>query len=334
MFISAYYKKKRGEKMSKKYDLVGLKFGKLTVKSKVQNLNSKKKRVCWGCVCDCGNTVVRPTEKIIKAMKDGVDSSCGCGRRDLVIKRCGRNIDGQRFGRLVVLETIWKSSVYDKPMVRCKCDCGAEVVLAKNDVQSLHTQSCGCLQKDRTSVARLRDWTGFISDSGVELLHETTQNEKGQRLWEARCFCGKYFEVLPTHIANNHIHSCGCISGSSGEKMIESILESHKIQFQKQYTFSDCVDKQRLKFDFAIIKNGQVDCLIEYDGKQHYEPIEYFGGIQEYQDRVRKDNIKDEYCKKNHIPLYRFTYAESKNDIENKIINIVNRNDCGAFVVT
>ena len=45
-------------------------------------------------------------------------------------------------------------------------------------------------------------------------------------------------------------------------------------------------------------------------------------------------NIKNEYCKKNNIPLYRFAYAESRNDIENKIINIVNRNDCGTFMVT
>lgn len=48
----------------------------------------------------------------------------------------------------------------------------------------------------------------------------------------------------------------------------------------------------------------------------------------------KKDNIKNEYCKKNNISLYRFTYAESKNDIENRIINIVNRNDCGTFMVT
>jgi hypothetical protein len=180
----------------------------------------------------------------------------------------------------------------------------------------------------------MRDWTGFISDSGVELLCETTQNKNGQRLWKARCFCGKYFEVLPTHIANNHVHSCGCNSGSSGERIVEDILKSLNVKYQKQYTFSDCIDKQRLKFDFAIIKNGKVDCLIEYDGKQHFEPIKYFGGLEEYQDRVHKDNIKNEYCKKNNIPLYRFAYAESRNDIENKIINIVNRNDCGTFMVT
>ena len=320
--------------MSKQYDLIGQTIGRLTVIKKAVAPIGKKKQVYWECICECGNTVVRTTEKLMRALNEGMDSSCGCNRKDIVIKSNGRDINGQKFGRLTVLETIWKSKEYNKPMVRCKCDCGNEIIVAKNDVQSLHTQSCGCLQKERASIARLRDWTGFISDSGVELLHETIQNEKGQRLWRARCFCGKCFDVLPIHIANNHVHSCGCNSGSSGEKMVEDILKSLDVKYQKQYTFSDCIDKQQLRFDFAIMKNEKVDFLIEYDGKQHFEPIEYFGGLEEYQDRIRKDNIKNEYCKKNNIPLYRFTYAESKNDVEDKIINIVNRNDCGTFMAT
>lgn len=320
--------------MSKKYDLVGKTFGRLTVRKKAERPNCKKKAVYWECVCECGNVVIRSTETLMRALKEGRESSCGCNRQDIVIKSMGKNIDGQKFGRLTVLETIWKSATYNKPMVRCLCECGNEVILAKNDVQSLHSQSCGCLQRERASLSRKRDWTGFISDSGVELLYETSQNQKGQRLWQARCFCGKYFEVLPTHIVNNHVHSCGCNSGSSGKKMVEDILKAIKVEYKKQYTFDDCVDKQRLKFDFAIFKNNKLSGLIEYDGKQHYEPIEYFGGIDEYQDRVRKDNIKNEYCKNNFIPLYRFTYAESKDDIEKKIINIVNRNDCGTFMVT
>lgn len=320
--------------MSKKYDLVGKTFGKLTVRKKAEKPNCKKKEVYWECVCECGNVVIRSTEKLMRTLKEGRESSCGCNRQDLVIKSKGKNIDGQKFGRLTVLETIWKSATYNKPMVRCLCECGNEVILAKNDVQSLHSQSCGCLQREKASLSRKRDWTGFISDSGIELLHETSQNQKGQRLWQARCFCGKYFEVLPTYIINNHVHSCGCNSGSSGEKMVEDILKAIKVEYKKQYTFDDCIDKQRLRFDFAIFKNDKLSCLIEYDGKQHYEPIEYFGGIDEYQDRVRKDNIKNEYCKNNFIPLYRFTYAESKDDIEKKITNIVNRNDCGTFMVT
>lgn len=320
--------------MSKKYNLIGQTIGKLTVVKKAIVPTCKKKKVYWECICECGNTVIRPTEKLVKALNEGMDSSCGCNRKEIVIKSQGRDINNQKFGRLTVLETIWDSAEYNKPMVRCICDCGNEIIVAKNDVQSLHTQSCGCFQKERTSIARMRDWTGFISDSGVELLCETAQNKNGQRLWKAQCFCGKYFEVLPTHIANSHVHSCGCDSGSSGEKMVEDILKSLNIRYQKQYTFDDCIDKQRLRFDFAVIQDNEVVFLIEYDGKQHYEPVEYFGGVEEYQDRIHKDNIKNEYCKNNNIPLYRFTYAESKKDIENEILNIVNRNDCGTFMVT
>jgi len=69
-----------------------------------------------------------------------------------------RDLTGKRFGRLIVLErdvektsksTNWK--VYWK----CKCDCGSiKSVRAehlKERFDKHHTQSCGCLQKERAS---------------------------------------------------------------------------------------------------------------------------------------------------------------------------------------
>ena len=60
-----------------------------------------------------------------------------------------KNLTGQRFGRLVVLEetdisdnrtTVWK----------CKCDCGTECdILATNLTRGV-TRSCGCLRRERT----------------------------------------------------------------------------------------------------------------------------------------------------------------------------------------
>lgn len=55
--------------------------------------------------------------------------------------------------------------------------------------------------------------------------------------------------------------------------------EKNNISFCEQYSFSDLKgDVSPLKFDFAIFKKGQLKYLIEFQGKQHYEPIEYFGG--------------------------------------------------------
>ena len=37
---------------------------------------------------------------------------------------------------------------------------------------------------------------------------------------------------------------------------------------------------------------------IEYDGRQHYQPVKDFGGETEFEKIKLRDNIKNEYCKK------------------------------------
>jgi hypothetical protein len=55
-----------------------------------------------------------------------------------------RDISGQRFGRLVVLD-------YTKPTGwRCRCDCGNQTVVKTDKLNSGHTRSCGCLHSDTT----------------------------------------------------------------------------------------------------------------------------------------------------------------------------------------
>lgn len=65
--------------------------------------------------------------------------------------------------------------------------------------------------------------------------------------------------------------SCGCIN-SKGEKLIKQILNQNHINFIQEYTFPDLKSDKGyyLRFDFAIFKNNQLNCLIEFDGRQHY----------------------------------------------------------------
>ena len=105
--------------------------------------------------------------------------------------------------------------------------------------------------------------------------------------------------------------------------MIKIILEKYNIEFIQQYSFDDCKYKNKLKFDFAVIKDGKVFYLIEYDGKQHFEPIEFFGGIKSFIETLKRDKIKNEYCENNNIPLLRLKYTLTKEEIEKEITNII-----------
>ena len=122
-----------------------------------------------------------------------------------------------------------------------------------------------------------------------------------------RIICPKHGEF--SQKARYHISGSGCFScrESSGEKIIKEILEKNKIKYIQQKRFGDCIYKYKLAFDFYL---PEQNICIEYNGIQHYEPIKYFGGIEEFDKRIERDKIKIEYCQKNNIRLIVIKYNE------------------------
>lgn len=68
------------------------------------------------------------------------------------------DLEGKRFGRLFVLSYAGQrlSGRTRKSMWNCKCDCGANVVVLSESLTTGHTQSCGCLQREKTSAANTK----------------------------------------------------------------------------------------------------------------------------------------------------------------------------------
>src|SRR5215475_7516773 len=64
-----------------------------------------------------------------------------------------KDIKGQRFGRLFVLEhagTVRRLAVW-----KCRCTCGVELIVRGAALRNGNTRSCGCLDKE---VKALRNW--------------------------------------------------------------------------------------------------------------------------------------------------------------------------------
>lgn len=296
-------------------DLTDKKFENLTVLYRVQDVtqNGKKKRAKWHCKCNCGNEF----DVLADNLKRRPSMSCQeCANK----KRAAHNrinVVGRTYGRLTILEVI--PNTYPTK-VRCVCDCNNEHICLQSDVVAGHTQSCGCLQSEKASQANTKDWTGHISGCGIKFLHRDKMNDKGQWLWKCSCgVCGKVFSALPAKINNGHITSCGCRIQSVGEEYIAQILHEFSISFIPQYTFDDCKQKYVLRFDFAITKSDVVLGLIEYDGIQHFEPIEVFGGEEGLKATQIRDEIKNTYCKSHNLPILRLPYTLSFLEIKDKI---------------
>ena len=51
--------------------------------------------------------------------------------------------------------------------------------------------------------------------------------------------------------------------------------------------------------------------LIEYQGEQHFEIVDFFGGAKKFERQQMNDERKRSYCKNKRIPLIEIPYWEN-----------------------
>lgn len=110
--------------------------------------------------------------------------------------------------------------------------------------------------------------------------------------------------------SRNNGNGCPRCNQSKGEKKIEGILLGRDIIHISQHKFNDCRYKITLPFDFYL---PEYNICIEYQGRQHYEPVDFAGkgeewALEQFKENKIKDNIKREYCKYNNIKLIEIPY--------------------------
>lgn len=283
----------------KKLNLVGQRFGKLVVieEGEPRIEPSGKKKIRWNCICDCGNTALISTDNL----RSGHTTSCGCAanRTDLT---------GQHFGRLTVIEFVknqgWK----------CQCDCGNIIYVEGSNLKNGNTKSCGCLQRDRASESSYKSLVGLRFDMLV-VLKRLENNRYNHVQYLCQCDCGNTTIVDASNLRQGNTHSCGCIK-SIGEYKIKCWLKQHNIPFISQYSHEDIFlsSGRRPIFDFAIFNNqNQLQCFIEYNGKQHYQATGGWNTNENYLTTVQRDTEKQLECAKRNIPLYIIPYWDIDN---------------------
>ncbi len=144
-------------------------------------------------------------------------------------------------------------------------------------------------------------------------------NAKRHNYYEFECIhCGTHlFRMTPTNKAD--IESCRCPACTDiqykGPRRIKEYLDAYEVTYLTEFRFNDCVYKSTLPFDFAILDStNQIQCLIEYDGEQHFEFIKHWHGDEEgFELQKLRDSIKTKYCKEHNIKLIRIPYTEYDN---------------------
>lgn len=171
-----------------------------------------------------------------------------------------------------------------------------------------HLTGTGCA---RCSNIYKRTTDEFITECSV--IHN---NKYDYSLVEYKSFTSKVRIICPAHgefsqTPSHHLFSkCGCplCNESKGEKKITYYLKNNNIQYVRQHKFKECRNIKPLSFDFYL---PQYNICIEFDGKQHYTPNKYFGGHDAYLKQKKRDNIKDDFCNKNGIKLFRINHNDN-----------------------
>lgn len=124
--------------------------------------------------------------------------------------------------------------------------------------------------------------------------------------------CGYRFNKFLHNITQNNVIKCPkCdLNKSMGEEKIKTWLDNNSIRYERQKRFKNCRNIKSLPFDFYLPER---DILIEFDGIQHYEVVEHFGGKEKFKTRKENDNIKNKFCIDNNIDLIRIKYSDINN---------------------
>ena len=213
---------------------------------------------------------------------------------------------------IILMETF--TGVHKSIKVKCKI-CGHEWSPMAYSLLEPHNcggcKQCYILKRTKTTnqfVKELKQQNPY-----VKLIGEYV-NSYTKALF--KCYgCRQQCEWLTTpSIVLSGGKSPTCHS-SNGEIRIMRFLQSNNIEFKKEYKFQDCKNINLLPFDFYLPK---YNICIEYDGEQHYRPINFGGcsnekAMKSFQSTCINDNIKNQYCVNHNINLLRIPYYDCKN---------------------
>lgn len=222
---------------------------------------------------------------------------------------------------VAVCPTCGKSFVKDKNnRIYCQKECRYKTINCeycgkefKRPVGSLNktcSQKCAGLLERRTHEDYVKEFNS-IHKGWLSILEPYTKSE--DRLGVKCLKCGNIFTARADKLINkNKLSKCpNCTrTSSSGEERVARWLNKNNIDYKRHQTFEGLRNINRLSYDFAVYDGAEITTLIEYHGRQHYEPIEVMGGTEEFKRQKLHDTMKENYARENGIELIVISYKQ------------------------
>jgi len=211
--------------------------------------------------------------------------------------------------------------------ILCECiDCHRLHWMFEYNLNNGHAQSCPVCKQKRTRedyTVHYNEGSSITPRKGNDLRGKTfyhiivtddlpTTSGNGHCNYTCKCLlCGNLFQARQDRIVEGQILSCPNCStyDSVFEEFIGYQLEDLGLTFNRKIKFPDLtgLGGKQLSYDFGLTyKNHNV--LIEGQGKQHYEPVEIFGGEEQFVIQQEHDNRKRKYAEAQGYKLIEIRY--------------------------
>lgn len=200
-----------------------------------------------------------------------------------------------------------------------KCQCILDDTIWESKVSNIINGTAGCptCRNNRTHERCALTQEEFVSKIESISPHLQVIGKYYNIDTPIKMYCKNdnyYFDGSPRSLLYKSAGCPKCFE-SLGERKLRMILEKHNISYIPQHSFEDCVYINKLRFDIYC---PDYNVVIEYQGKQHYEPVDFAGKGEEWANNQfilgqQRDNIKRQYCIDKNIRLIEVPYWDYDN---------------------
>ena len=171
-----------------------------------------------------------------------------------------------------------------------------------------HLQGQGCKKCGKKSAARKSAIGKEAFIEKARLVHgdkyDYSNVEYKRANSKVNIICPKHggFWQTPHHHLSSH--GCPLCASSLLNLKISKLLDENGIKYEREKTFPWLKNIKKLFLDFFL---PEYNIAIECHGRQHFEAIDYFGGIDKFLEGRKRDEEKHRLCENNNIKIVYFT---------------------------
>jgi hypothetical protein len=160
-----------------------------------------------------------------------------------------------------------------------------------------------------------------LEGRNIKRIGDFIESEKYKNSPRLRFLCTVCSHEWVTAINGVIVGETGCPNckyGKSEKHFRNFIKENLEYTYFKPHKVFE-INGRKFYPDFYIEQNDR-KIIVEYNGAQHYKPIEYFGGETKFIQQVQRDNALKKFCQDNDIEFIEIRYDINKKDAEDLLI--------------